>query len=50
MSEDLGMFDYFDGFPDDVGTVCVDIRWSCNFTKFHTYRNLSYKPIKPARE
>jgi len=50
MPEDLGMFDYFDGFPDDVGTVCADIRWSCSFTKFNTYRNLSYKPIKPARE
>jgi hypothetical protein len=50
MPEDLGMSDYFDGFPDDVRTVCVDIRCSFSFTKFHTHRNLSYKPIKPTRE
>jgi hypothetical protein len=48
--EDMGMFDYFDGFPDDVGAVGVDRRYSFSFTKFRTYRNMSYKPIKPTRE
>jgi hypothetical protein len=50
MPEDLGIFDYCDGFPDDVGTVGVDMRYRFSSTEFHTYRNLSYKPIKPARE
>jgi hypothetical protein len=44
------MFDYFDGFPDDMGAVGVDCRDTFSFTKFHTYRNLSYKPVKPTRE
>jgi hypothetical protein len=48
--EDLGMFDYFYGFPDDVEAVGVDRRYSFTFTKFRTYRNMSYKPIKPTRE
>jgi hypothetical protein len=37
MPEDLGMLDYFDDFPDDVGIVGVDIRYSLSCTKFHTY-------------